>query len=139
MRVHSAWTIDLGVYNILTYGDLLAEEPVWTLRSTLQVVQLDQSQAPFLRNGGNNVMSTSFKLYVRSTTDGLARATTFNRLTELANQGVKPLYIVTAAGSWKCASAMITDVTTTMEVDSPTKSYCSVSYSLTATQPLVFP
>ena len=124
-KIRSNWrfTFDpAGTPRVLVaYDDLIDSEPVWSLRKSLMVTQLDEAVAPFLRAGGNAVVSFSLKVYTDETLDALARRAILESLIAVVPLVKKPLRVEVAgiAGTyWEFSNCYITEHTPTREIDS---------------------
>ena len=138
-KVRSNWrfTFDpAGTARVLVaYNDLIDSEPVWSLRKSLAVTQLDEAAAPFLRAGGNAVVSFSLKVYTDETLDSLARRELLESLIAVAPLVKKPLRVEVLGISptyWEFANSYITEHTPAREMDAGTARLVK-TYSITAT------
>ena len=138
-KVRSNWkfTFDpAGTARVLVaYNDLLDGEPAWSLRKNLVVTQLDEAAAPFLRAGGNAVVSFSLKVYTDETLDSLARRELLESLIAVAPLVKKPLKVEVfgiTATYWQFANSYITEHTPVREIDS-SRARLVKTYSITAT------
>ena len=138
-KVRSNWrfTFDpAGTARVLVaYNDLIDSEPVWSLRKSLAVTQLDEAAAPFLRAGGNAVVSFSLKVYTDETLDSLARRELLESLIAVAPLVKKPLKVEVfgiTATYWQFANSYITEHTPVREIEAVLPRLCR-SYSITAT------
>lgn len=138
-KVRSNWrfTFDpAGTARVLVaFGDLLVGEPEWSLRKSLAVTQLDEAAAPFLRAGGNAVVSFNLKVYTDEALDATARRTVLESLIAVAPLVKKPLRVEVLGISptyWQFSNCYITEHTPAREMDAGTARLVK-TYSITAT------
>jgi hypothetical protein len=102
MRLESNWKFtfdpDVAPRVILNFGDLIEGEPVWSLKKGLQVTQLDEAVAPFLRASGNAVVNFTIKVYAADVVspalmDKTARQRVMESLIAVAPLAVAPLKV----------------------------------------------
>lgn len=78
---------------LLDYGQLIADEPRWSVAKGLEQVALPGGSAPFLRPSGNAVFQVSFEAYKDETLDRVARVRVLESLMEVAALDRKPLRV----------------------------------------------
>lgn len=138
-KVRSSWKFTFdpsGTARVLVaFNDLIDSELVWSLRRNLMVTQLDEASAPFLRAGGNAVVSFNLKVYTDESLDATARRELLESLIAVAPLVKKPLKVEVAGISptyWQFANSFITEHTPVREMDSSRARLCR-AYSITAT------
>lgn len=138
MRIQSNWRIifdpDDVAWSLLGYGEIIDEELVWSLKKPLQVTQLDESVAPFLRHGGNAAVNFAFKIYIPETVDIYARMLMMDFMLIIQDFQVRPLLINiqgtdAAVTRWRFAASYITEFTTQRD---PEYEGSIISYAITA-------
>jgi len=95
----------------LDYGQLIADEPRWSLAKGLEQVPLPGGSAPFLRPSGNSVFQVAFETYQDETLDRIARVRVLESLMDVADLGRKPLRVQIADQTdryYQFASAYVT-------------------------------
>ena len=121
---------------LLDYGALLADEIVWSIQRGMEVVQLVDSAAPFLRASGNSVVSISFKVSQEESADSTARTKMLDSIIAVDALIKKPLkvqaYGVIATTYWTFANAYITGHEATPDRDAAASALYK-SYTITAT------
>lgn len=119
---------------LLDYGDWLAGEVEWTLKKPLEVVNLPDSEEPFLRHYGNATYEIRFELSSEASSDTLARAQVLDGLVAMMALGNKPLrvQIPGAVNFWQFASCYVTAPTLSRDETGATPRALR-SYAITAT------
>lgn len=121
---------------LLAYDSEIDAEPSWPLRKSLDVVNLVDTDAPFLRPAGNNVVTFSFRVYSDETLDATARQRVMESLIAVAPLGRKPLKVEIKGITdryWQFANAFITEHTPVRFMDAGTARIVK-SWSVTATK-----
>lgn len=137
MRLESNWkfTFDpLGTPRVLVdYGNLIEAEPSWSLKKSLQVTQLDEGVAPFLRHAGNAVANFSIRVYKEELVDMTARRLVMESQIAIAPLVVKPLRVQINGISptyWQYAQSYITEHSPVRDIE--WEGYW-LTYNITAT------
>ena len=74
---------------LLDFGQKMVQELRWPVRRGLEVVDIAEAAAPFLRVTGNAVVALSFEVFADEATDALSR-----RALRASHNGVKLLLVV---------------------------------------------
>lgn len=83
-----------GVPRVLVaFGDKIEGEPRFPLTKGMELVNLVDSLAPFLRPSGNNSVSIQFEVYTDESLDATARQRVMESLIAVGPLGRKPLRI----------------------------------------------
>lgn len=140
MNAASNWKITFdpdGVPRLLlAYGDEIDAELSWSLRKGLEVVNLVDSDAPFLRPSGNNVIAVAFRVYTDETVDKTGRQKVMESLIAIDPLGRKPLKIEVNGITdryWKATNSFITEHTPYRLMEGASARIVK-SYSITATK-----
>lgn len=134
----SLWTLTFDPAGtplvILAAGDALDEELRFSLRKGLEVVDLEASDAPFLRPRRNSVREISFQRRIIAANDIAARAAVLDWQITLENYGKKALRCQFTGEDdyWTFAQAAITEATTWRKVADKNPAYI-LSVAITAT------
>jgi hypothetical protein len=133
-KIISDWRLSLGSLILVDYGDVLAEEITWTVKKSLQITQLDESTAPFLRAAGNSIFTTNVTVFRNRASDILARNFELQTLYDHAPTATDILFVgIAGIASWKFTKAMVTDVSTAIDTDSLRTSRIKTTLAITAT------
>lgn len=119
---------------ILDTGDALDDELRFSLVKGLEVVELENSAAPFLRNRRNAVYQIEFARRIIAASDVAARAAVMDWQITLADYGKKPLKCEFTGENdyWTFANAFLTRAVTTRKITDKNPAYL-LSISITAT------
>lgn len=140
MKIESNWKLTFdpngAALVLLQYRDLVDTELAWSLKKPLQVTQLDEASAPFLRHAGNAVVNLSFRVFTDQAVDMTARRNILDSLIEVTATTKKPLRvsvlgITEVTGTyWEFAHSYITEHSPLRD---PESDGLTRSYSITAT------
>ena len=97
-RISSNWKITFDPFGaspivLLDFGDLTEGEVVFPYRKSLEVVDITEGSAPFMRLNGNSVASIEYERYTAEATDAAARTAIMDSLLEVESMGKKPLKV----------------------------------------------
>lgn len=94
---------------LVTVGDMLESELEFSLQKSVEVVELIDAAAPFIRVGKNAVVTFQVRRYTTAATDADARAAVLNALITAQTATKKPLKIQVSgsSGYWQFANATI--------------------------------
>lgn len=133
----SLWTLTLDPSGtplvILTAGDALDDELRFGVRKGLEVVDLENSDSPFLRPRKNAVYEIKFERRIIAASDIAARAALLDWQITLGTYGKKALRCQYTGENdyWTFANAFITEAETWRKVADPNPAYI-LSVSITA-------
>lgn len=139
MLVQSNWKLTLDPSGtpkvLLNFGDKIDEELSFPLKLGLEVVDLTDSPAPFLRPTKNNTVEISWTVYSDQATDKDSRVEVMNSLIAVMAYTRKPLRIEVSghsAGYWQFANAFIKEFEPRRHLNSPIARAAKI-YSATCT------
>ena len=97
-RIYSNWKITFDPYGaaplvLLNFGDDIEGEIRFPLRKSMEIVEITEAEAPFLRLKGNTHCEFAFEVYEVGATDAAARQAVLDALLETETLGKKPLKI----------------------------------------------
>ena len=126
MPVISNWKLTLDPHGtplvLLNIGDKIQDELSFPAKLGLEVVDLTDSEDPFLRPSGNNVVNISWEIWADEATDLLASQNVLNSLITVLKLGRKPLRIEIYGITdryWQFANAFITEHEPRRRLESP--------------------
>jgi hypothetical protein len=137
MKIESNWRILFDPFQLrrtlLDFSDMLDSELAWSLKKSLQVTQLDEARAPFLRHAGNAVVNLNFKVYQARQINDNVRAECLDGLIDVASFRKAPLQIQVRGripNRWLFQHAYITEI---VEMQDPDETGIIRSFSIAAT------
>lgn len=95
---------------LLAYGDLTEGEVRFPYRRSLEVIDITEGAAPFLRLNGNAAVTIEFERYTIETDDKTARQAIMDSLLAIDALGKKPLRVEISGITdryWQFANAVI--------------------------------
>lgn len=106
---------------LVTVGDRLEAELEFSLEKSVEIVQLIDAAAPFIRVAKNAVVSFQVRKYTAAATDADARTAVLNALITAQTATKKPLKIQVSGttGYWQFAHATIKSTTPARFLESP--------------------
>lgn len=122
---------------ILDFGDILTDELKFPLKRGLDVVNIGESDEPFLRPTGNAATVINFDVLTAEATDGLARQRMLNHMLLVDSLPRKPLRVEVYGINncyWEYKNCYIQNVEPQRHLDSAFARLVN-SYSLTCTGP----
>ena len=139
MKIASNWKLRFDPAGdnivILDFGQYVDQEFPWKLAMNCDVVPIVDGAAPFLRKGGNAVVTLEFKTYSALAYDKYARRDMMRSLMDIAALGKKPLRVEVydlPDRYWQFAQCVISTAAPRREVEA-TKARWEQSYSIVAT------
>ena len=139
MLVQSKWKLTLDPAGtpkvLLNFGDKIDQELTFPLKLGLEVVDLVDSQDPFLRPSGNNKVEMSWTVYSDEDTDVESRVAVMNSLIAVMAYTRKPLRIEIDGftdGYWQFANAFVNEFEPSRHLQSP-KARAAKIYNATCT------
>lgn len=120
---------------LLDFGQKMVQELRWPVRRGLEVVDIAEAAAPFLRVTGNAVVALSFEVFADEATDALSRRALLEGLIAVAALGKRPLRVEIAGISgtyWQFANAAISEHEPARHLTAPT-ARASLKYNIQAT------
>lgn len=140
MRVSSNWKLTFDPAGgsplvLLDHSQIMEDELVLPLRKGLEVVDLPDAAAPFLRPTGNNSYALELKCYHSGLTDAAARKALMERMVAMNSAGRKPLKVELHGVTdrhWLFANCALTGLTGQMVLDGSVARYL-LTYNLTST------
>lgn len=113
--IASAWklTYDPAVAAavILAIGDIIDDEITWSASRDHSVTPLVRAAAPFIFDGGNNVINATFSRHIlAASTHAAGRQALLDSLVTFSTRAKKPIRIEAdgVAGYWQAAHGIIT-------------------------------
>jgi len=97
-RVSSNWKLTFDPFGaspvvLLNFGDYTEDELTFPFRRRLEVIDITEGAAPFLRLSGNAACSIEFQRYHAESTDSAARSAMLGAIIETEAIGKKPLKV----------------------------------------------
>lgn len=139
-RISSNWRITFDPFGaspkvLLAFGDLTEGEVVFPYRKSLEVVDITEGTAPFMRLNGNSVASIEFERFTAEATDSAARIKIMDSLLEVEAMGKKPLKVEISGvtdRSWIFTESVVASHESTRWLETA-KARLARRYTITAT------
>jgi hypothetical protein len=118
----------------LDIGDAMEEELRFSIRKGLEIVELENSDSPFLRPRKNVAYQFDFSRRIIAASDAAARAALLDWLITLAPLGKKPLKVEFTGDNdyWTFANSFVTAGDTLRKINDKNPAYL-ITFTVTAT------
>jgi hypothetical protein len=138
-KISSNWKLTFSPASspkvLLDYGDKIEGELRFPLSKGMEVVDLVDSEAPFLRDNGNNTYQIQFEVYTDEALDKTARQRVMESLIAVGAYGRAPLRIQVSGITdryWQFANSFVREHNPGRWLDAPVARLVK-GYTITAT------